>query len=66
MNIQDMIEKRDFTTKELARVTGHKCPSVHRAYCVHGSFLGLKPRKLPNGRLLWPRAEVERILEAGN
>ena len=28
--------------------------SVRSRYCRKGSYFGVRPRKLPNGRLLWP------------
>jgi len=36
--------------------------TVRRGYCVNGHYLGIKPIKLPNNRLLWPADEVEDIL----
>jgi hypothetical protein len=35
-----------------------KPQSVRSRYCRKGSYFGAKPRKLPNGRLLWPIAET--------
>jgi hypothetical protein len=32
------------------------------ALCRNGSYYGVKPLKLPNGRLAWPNDTVERIL----
>jgi len=50
-------------TRELAACFRVEAATVRRAYCVKGHYLGLKPVKLPNQRLLWPRAEVIRVLE---
>jgi hypothetical protein len=32
--------------------------------CVNGHYLDIVPKKLPNGRLLWPEAEVKAIFDA--
>lgn len=56
------IEQQHFTTIEVARVFGIKPQTIRRAYCVGGNYLGLRPVKLPNRRLLWPAVEVRRIL----
>ncbi|NML24587.1 DNA-binding protein [Zoogloea sp. G-4-1-14] len=42
-----------------------KPASIRRAHCVKGEYLGLTPRKLPNGRLLWPGDAVRRLLSEG-
>lgn len=37
-------------------------PQTPRAsLCRNGHYMGLRPVKLPNGRLLWDAAEVERL-----
>ena len=37
-------------------------PQTPRAsLCRLGHWLGMRPTKLPNGRLLWDAAEVERL-----
>lgn len=51
------------TTNELARAIGNQGPSIHRRYCMTGSYFGLKPIKLPNGRLLWPDDSVRRLID---
>ena len=38
-----------------------KPQSVRSQYCRQGSYFGVKPRKLPNGRLSWPDAETPRM-----
>jgi hypothetical protein len=50
------------STTEFAKKTTVKPESVRHSLCVRGHYLGVRPRKLPNGRLLWPRAEVNRVL----
>jgi len=50
------------STRELAVCFRVEAQTIRRAYCVNGHYMGLKPLKLPNGRLLWPRAAVYRVL----
>lgn len=41
-------------------------PQTPRAsLCRLGHWLGMRPVKLPNGRLLWDAAEVERLANGG-
>jgi hypothetical protein len=57
--------KRDYlTTNEAARVLGVQGATVRRGLCVQGHYLGLRPVKLPNNRLLWSVRAVERILNS--
>jgi hypothetical protein len=54
------------TTKELAARAGFIKPeSIHAAVCRKGHWLGLRPIKLPNHRLLWDAAEAARALSGG-
>jgi hypothetical protein len=52
-------------TSEFAKkVAGDILPqSVHRRYCLTGSYYGVVPKKLPNGRLDWPE-DAELKLDA--
>ena len=40
-------------TDQIASRFGVKGDTVRRNLCVKGHFLGLRPMKMPNGRLLW-------------
>lgn len=40
-------------------------PSIRRAHCIKGSYLGIKPNKLPNGRLTWPADAVRNLISGG-
>ena len=53
---------RTFSTAELASLLHVRPENVRRAFCVRGEYLGLRPQKLPNGRLLWPADAAERLL----
>lgn len=50
-------------TEQLANALGIKASSIRTRFCKTGSYFGLKPRKLPNGRLLWPSDSVEQLLK---
>lgn len=50
------------TTEQLAKRFLVKEPSIRSALCRHGHYHGLRPFKLPNGRLAWPADAVERLL----
>ncbi len=50
------------STNELAAQFRVSPTTIRRALCVKGHYLGLRPLKLPTGRLLWPAHEVEKLL----
>lgn len=49
------------STEELAALLRLKPQSLRAALCRDGHYFGVRPRKLPNGRLLWPADAVERM-----
>lgn len=53
------------STKELAKCLHVEAHTIRRGYCVDGHYMGLKPFKMPNRRLLWPKAGALRILGQG-
>lgn len=53
-------------TRELAACFRVEPATIRRACCVDGHYLTLKPHKLPNGRLLWPKAAVQKVLGGCN
>ena len=54
------------TTNEFAKPLGINGTSIHRRFCVTGSYYGVNPIKLPNGRLLWPDDALEQLKAARN
>ncbi len=50
------------TTEEGAAAMRNRPQTWRASFCRHGHYLGMVPIKLPNGRLLWDAAEVERLL----
>ena len=53
---------RKCDTQEAAERLRIKPQTMRRALCLDGHYLGMKPVKLPNGRLLWSEDEVERLI----
>jgi len=51
------------STVELAGGIKSTPGSIRTRLCNTGSFYGVKPYKLPNGRLLWPRDSIAQLLE---
>lgn len=51
-------------TAAFARQLGYRPASIRTAVWRNGHFNGIKPIKLPNGRLLWPADAVERLTAA--
>lgn len=55
---------RGMSTRQLAEALGGlSAEGIRVRLCRTGSYHGLRPRKLPGGRLLWPEDSVERLLE---
>jgi len=50
------------TTERLADFLGIRPNSIRIRLCRTGSYFGLLPAKLPNGRLLWPADSIERLI----
>jgi hypothetical protein len=59
-----MEHNESLNSKEFAATVRVEAQTIRRSYCVNGHYLGIKPLKLPNGRLLWPKTEVLRVLGA--
>lgn len=54
----------DRTTQALADRLGLRPQTLHARFCRTGSYFGVRPQKLPNGRLLWPDDAFEQIVSA--
>lgn len=50
------------STEAFAKALNIKPNTPRAALCRDGHYLGVRPLKLPNRRLLWPAAEIERLL----
>jgi hypothetical protein len=56
-------KKQHLPTNQFAELFGVKGDTVRRNLCVNGHFLGMKPIKLANGRLLWPATTPEQLVK---
>lgn len=59
----DTQKKQYGTTSELAALFSVKTDTIRRNLCTKGHFLGLKPLKLPNSRLLWPLVTPDQLVK---
>jgi hypothetical protein len=50
------------TTNEFAAKIGIQHTSIHRRVCITGSYFGIRPTRLVNGRLIWPDDAVEQLV----
>ena len=58
--------RQKFSTKAMARKLLVEENTPRSAYHRQGHYLGMRPVKLPNGRLLWDVEEVEHLLLTGD
>lgn len=49
-------------TEELATILRLRPQSIRAALCRNGHVMGLRPVKLPNGRLLWSADEARKLV----
>lgn len=49
----------ELSTAEFARLHQVKPETPRTQFCRTGFYLGVKPKKLANGRLVWPNVRVE-------
>lgn len=52
---------RNYTTDEAAAILRVKPHTLRVGLCTRGEYLGLRPAKLPNRRLLWPADPVDAL-----
>lgn len=52
----------NLTTDEFALQRRTNSQTVRKRYCQHGSYFGIRPLRLPNGKLLWPDGTLEQLL----
>jgi hypothetical protein len=50
------------STAQLADAINGQPSTIRTRLCKTGSFYGIKPIKLPSGRLLWPADAVQSLL----
>lgn len=54
--------ERLLTTEQLADLLTMHPQSIRKRFSQTGSYFGLRPLKLPNGKLRWPSDSVEQLL----
>ncbi|MFC3093004.1 DNA-binding protein [Alteromonas sediminis] len=57
-----VITPQNYTTEEFAELICYKPGAIRTRLCKAGSFYGIRPIKLPSGRLLWPAEKVSAFL----
>jgi hypothetical protein len=50
------------TTIEFAAAIGVKPQTLRKQYCLTSVYCGVRPKKAPNGRLLWPSNAVDQFV----
>lgn len=51
-----------FTTDVAAHLLGVLPGTMRKAHCLRGEYMGLRPLRLPNRRLLWPKDELLQLI----
>lgn len=60
----EVLKEQEYTTtRGLAKIFRVEPQTIIRGLCINGNYLGLKPVKLPNNRLLWLSVEAEKLLK---
>lgn len=59
------VNRDHISTEELAAILAIDPQSIRKRHSLGGSYLGIRPTKLPNRRLLWSVAEVKKLLSGG-
>lgn len=60
-DLSSLSPPRSYTTAQTAAVFGVVPHTLRVALCLRGEYFGIRPIKLPNGRWLWPAAEVDAL-----
>lgn len=63
VQLSAVIDGRPLTTEEFAAEIKVRPQSIRKRYCQTGSYWGIRPVKVPNGRLLWPADSCERFMQ---
>lgn len=59
--LQVITRPRKLDTAEAADRLRIRPQTLRRALCLQGHYFGLRPTKMPNGRLLWDAADLDRL-----
>lgn len=53
--------QRGYNTKEFGAIVRAEPQTIRVSLCEKGHYLGVRPVKLPNRRLLWPADQVDAV-----
>jgi hypothetical protein len=56
------LSPKNLTTEQFAEAIHGKPSTIRTRLCISGSYYGIKPIKLPSGRLLWPADAVQALI----
>lgn len=56
---------RRLTTEDLAQALALQPQSIRKRFSQTGQYFGLRPDKMPNGRLMWPSDAVDQLTNGG-
>jgi len=59
------MEVRYVTTEVVAQILSMRPQSIRKRFAQTGSYFGMRPSKLPNGKLRWPADAVQDFLNNG-
>ena len=59
--LQVITRPRKLDTAEAADRLRIRPQTLRRALCLQGHYFGMRPTKMPNGRLLWDAADLDRM-----
>jgi len=61
----ERIESTHYTTQQFADFLGIKRGAINRSrsQSTDGSYMGIIPLKLPNGRVWWEKSKVDALLK---
>lgn len=54
------------TTETLSNALAMRPQSIRKRLCQTGEYYGIRPTKLPNGRLLWPADSLQQLVASGS
>ncbi|MEN6079618.1 hypothetical protein ABEV37_06850 [Chromobacterium piscinae] len=63
MNTIEHLIQSTMDTNDFARILGQRSQSIRKAYAMKGTVMGIRPVKLPNGKLRWPTDSVARLMK---
>ena len=58
----ELHQARNYSTATAAAALGIRPASLSTSLWRHGHYCGVRPAKMPNGRLLWPGPEIDALV----